>query len=137
MKYAGTRWFKTVHPMTYLFVLQSVSWGMMLIIELMFTFSNVMDVTYMFWPILAAYVWSILAIIAGVLLLWFLYRDCENRARERIWNTAKANLAIWVFATILWFIFGEWTLLIVSVINILGFLYIGMADRFPGKTLRV
>lgn len=109
----------------------------MLLFELLFTVSDVMDVTVMFWPILMAYAWSVLVLIGAGLLLGFLYRDCEDRSRERIWNTAKGNLVLWVFATVLWFMFGEWPLLIISVINIIGFVYIALADKFPGAILRV
>lgn len=136
MRYAGTELFKTVHPMTYLFVMQSVTWGAILLYEL-FVAGSVINVSALFWPILMAYLWSGVVVLSGIVLLWFLYRDRNDKGRERIWTMAKVNLSTWVFAAMAWVFLKETVVVVLTVIQIVGFLYIGMADRFPSDRRRL
>ena len=136
MRYAGTELFRTVHPMTYIFVIQCIAWGIVLLYEL-FMAGDVMNVASLFWPVLMAYVWSTSVVIGGLTLLWFLYRDRDDKGRERIWTMAKVNFSVWIFAAMSWLYLGEIVIVVFALINMLGYLYIGMADRFPSDKRRL
>lgn len=136
MKWAGTELFRTVHPMTYLFIIYSVTWGLVLLYEL-HAVDSVMNVSMMFWPVFMAYLWSGAVALLGLVMLWFLYRDRDDKARKRIWVMAKANLSAWVFAGAAWMFLKEFVIFTFALIHIVGFMYIGIADRLPSSRRRL
>lgn len=136
MKWAGTELFRTVHPMTYLFIIYSITWGIVLLYELQ-AVDSVMNVSMMFWPIAMAYLWSAVVVLLGLVMLWFLYRDRDDKARNRIWIMAKANLSAWVFAASAWLFLREFVIIVFALISIVGFMYIGIADRLPSDRRRL
>ena len=136
-KLMGTDLFDTIHPMTYFFVIQNVIWGLLVIISLLVAGDKGFVNSISMWPIPTAYVWSVAVILAALVQVWFLLRDHLDRSRKRIWTMAKVNLAIWSFSPILWIAIGAYSMLVVSVFGIVGFSYIGLANRLGRLSHRV
>lgn len=137
MKLAGTRLFETVHPMTYFFVAQNILWGLLVIVSLVVAGNQGFTDSISIWPVPAAYVWSAAVIVGALVQVWFLYRDRMDRSRVRIWTMAKINLAVWSFSPILWLIIGAYSMLVVSLIGIAGYSYIGLANRLGRLSHRI
>lgn len=125
-----TKLFETIHPMTYFFTMQSVMWAFMIILHVFFDGMNILRVGDMFWPEPLTYVWATALVISGIILLVFFLRDFEDRRRERIWATARVNMSLWAWAMVFWIaVSGSQVILIISILNFLGFSYIGLACK--------
>lgn len=133
------RLFETIHPMTYLFVVQSIAWASLVMIHAWTDAPNILGMAgrYMFWPETVTYLWALSVIIVGLILIFFLLRDFYSRPRSRIWLMAKANVVVWVFSGVTWLFLGFWPLSLISIYNVLGFSYIGLASKLSRFNHRV
>lgn len=138
MKLLRSELFETVHPMTYLLVIKSMAWGALIILDAMSRRINLLTVDDMLWPIPLTYVWAALLVLLGALMIFFFLRDHCARDKNRIWNTAKINVSLWVFAGTFWFItVGSQVMIVISLFNIIGFVYIGLASKVSRPEHRV
>jgi hypothetical protein len=125
-----TAWFETVHPLTYLFTAQSVMWAFMVILHAMIEQVNILRVGEMFWPEPLTYIWAVTLLVTGLILLFFYLRDFRERKRDRIWLTLRINLFLWAWALVFWImVAGSQVLILISIVNIIGFSYIGLACK--------
>lgn len=124
--------------MTYLFTVQGIVWGLMILVHVIFEELNFLRVGDLFWPDIVTYIWAILIVVMGNVMLFFLLRDFHDRSKVRIWISAKANLSLWVFAMLVWIAHpGGHIMVIVSIMNVIGCAYIGLASRNRSKIHRV
>lgn len=124
--------------MTYLFVIQSIVWGLMIMVHVVFEETNFLRVGDLFWPDMVTHVWVVLVVVLGATMFYFLLRDYADRGKRRIWLMAKMNLGLWSFATMVWLIVpGGHILLFISILNVIGFSYIGLASREGSRFHRV
>jgi len=138
MKIVATAWFETIHPMSYLFVLQSVMWGIMVMMHAVFDFVNILRVGDMFWPEVLTYFWALLVIAGGITLLWFFIRDRSDKKRDRIWTISRVNLAFWTFAMVTWVVLpGSQVIVLIAFVNVLGWVYLCLAPKLSRKSHRV
>lgn len=138
MRVLQTELFETVHPMTYMFVLKSIAWGLLVIVDALSETVNVLTHNDLLWPVPLTYVWAVALVLGGCLMIFFFMRDHCDRDKRRIWYTASGNVSLWVFAGTFWFVtVGSQIMIVVSVFNILAFTYIGLASRFSKPFHRV
>lgn len=126
-----TKMFQTIHPMTYFFVIQSIVWAILAVAHGITKNMNILGIAgqMIFWPEAVTYLWAFLIVATALLMLFFFLRDYDHRPRSRIMLMAKIIVTIWVFAAIVWINLGFWPMVIVSLYNILGFAYIGLAAK--------
>lgn len=137
-KILATPLFETVHPMTYLFTLQSALWGALIVAHILFPAIDLLDIGQLFWPAEVSYIWSASIFLAGVAMLLFYARDKgDKRKKRKIWYGSKINVALWVFAAGVWIVIGAEGMLVVSIWNLVGFVYIALASRFTRRTHRI
>lgn len=130
--------FDTVHPMTYLVVIKSMLWGALIIVDALSTTVNLLTHDDMLWPIPLTYIWAAALILTGAFMLFFFLRDHCARDKNRIWNTARVCVSLWLFAGTFWFIsLGSQIMIVISVFNILAFMYIGLASKISRSHHRV
>lgn len=123
--------------MTYFFVVQNIIWGLLVVVSLLVAGDAGFVNSISMWPIPTAYAWSAAVIIGALAQFWFLLRDRMDKSRNRIWIMAKVNLGIWAFSPILWFAIGAYSMLIVSLFGVVGYSYIGLANRLGRPSHRV
>lgn len=133
------RLFETIHPMTYLFVIQSIAWAILVMVYAWTDAQNILGMAgrYMFWPEPVTYLWAVGVVISGFVLIFFFLRDFYTRPRSRIWLVAKTNVVFWVFSGVVWLFLGFWPMALISIYNILGFSYIGLASKLSKFNHRV
>lgn len=136
-RFLKTKLFETVHPLTYLLALQSIAWGIIIIIHLLFPVVDLLDVGSLFYPNFVSYVWSSAMVVVGIIATIFLLRDYYERGKKRIWYAAVANLSLWMFAATVWVNIGAEAMLFISIYNIIGFFYLALASRFSRLSHRI
>lgn len=130
--------FDTVHPMTYLYVIKSIVWGVLIIIDAKSQTINLLTENDMLWPVPLTYVWAAALIVVGILTIIFFLRDHCNRDKNRIMVISTVNLMLWVFAGTFWFVHtGSQIMIVISAFNAMGSAYVALASKYSRPSHRV
>lgn len=131
-----TKLFETIHPMTYLWAMQVIAWGVLILIHVS-THVDLLDVGELFWPESLTILWAVSLIVSGLSMLYLFIRDERGKKRTGLIIAAKVNLSIWAFAAVVWFSMSAEAFIMVSLFNIASSAYLAIAASISPRRARI